>query len=54
MAEKMEFTALMGHACGMHFHAAQHLKEHPEFNWEKDVLRNLDAHEWTTFQAARQ
>jgi len=54
MAEKMEFTALSGHACGMHFHASQHLKEHPEFDWEKDVLRNLEAHPWTTFQAAPQ
>ncbi|HLH39461.1 MAG TPA: C45 family peptidase [Bryobacteraceae bacterium] len=51
MAEKMEFTALMGHACGLHFHASRHMKAHPEFNWEKDVLRNLDAHEWTTFKA---
>ena len=52
MAEKMEFTALLGHACGIHFHAAQHLKAHPEFDWQKEVLRNLDAHDWTTFKAA--
>jgi hypothetical protein len=53
MAEKMELTAAMGHACGTHFHAAQHLKAHPEFDWEKDVLRNLDSRDWTTFKSAQ-
>ena len=53
MAEQMMFSAAMGHACGIHFKAAKHLKDHPEFAWEKDELRNLDAHPWTTFQIAR-
>ena len=53
MAEQMSFTAVMGHACGIHFKAAKHLKEHPEFAWEKGVLRDLDSHAWTTFQAAK-
>jgi hypothetical protein len=51
MAERMSFTAAMGHACGIDFKAAKHLKKHPEFAWEKDVLKNLDSHAWTTFSA---
>ncbi len=31
----------------------QHLKEHPEFAWEKSVLRDLDSHPWTTFRSAQ-
>ncbi|HLJ50746.1 MAG TPA: C45 family peptidase [Bryobacteraceae bacterium] len=53
MITAMTFTAAMGHACGLNFKAAQHLKEHPEFEWEKSVLKDLDAYPWTTFEAAR-
>ena len=53
MIAGMSFTAAMGHACGISFHAAQHLKEHPEFDWEKSVLRDLNAYPWTTFTASR-
>jgi hypothetical protein len=52
MAARMAFTAAMGHACGLNFNAAAHLKAHPEFNWEKPYLRDLNAHPWTEFQAA--
>jgi hypothetical protein len=52
MAARMAFTAAMGHACGLNFSAAAHLKAHPEFNWEKPYLRDLNAHPWTEFQAA--
>jgi hypothetical protein len=51
MAERMELTASMGHSCGIHFKAAQHLVKHPEFAWQKPVLRDLDSHGWTTFRA---
>ncbi len=51
MMASMSFTAAMGHACGIDFKAQEHLKKHPEFAWEKDVLRDLDAHPWTTFRA---
>jgi hypothetical protein len=53
MAANLELTAAMGHSCGINFKAAKHLKDHPEFAWEKEVLRNLDSHSWTTFKAAR-
>ena len=49
MAEQMMLSAAMGHSCGIHFKAAKHLKQHPEFAWEKGTLRDLDSHTWTTF-----
>ena len=30
-----------------------HLRKHPEFAWEKDILRDLDSYPWTKFQTAR-
>ncbi|MBZ5498034.1 MAG: peptidase C45 [Acidobacteriia bacterium] len=53
MAERMSFTAAAGHACGTHFQAAAHLKAHPEFDWEKEFLKDMLAHPWTVFEAAR-
>ena len=53
MAERMSFTALAGHACGIPYRAQAHLREHPEFGWQKGLLRDLDAGEWTTFSASR-
>jgi Phospholipase B len=53
MAAKMELTAAAGHACGMDFHAGEHLKAHPEFDWQKSLLRDMDAHAWTTFAVAK-
>ncbi|HTW66843.1 MAG TPA: C45 family peptidase [Bryobacteraceae bacterium] len=53
MIAQMSFTAAMGHAGGIDFKAAALLKEHPEFDWEKGVLRDLDSHPWTTFRSAQ-
>lgn len=53
MAEQMTFSAAMGHSCGINFKAAKHLKDHPDFAWEKDVLKDLDSHAWTTFKIAK-
>jgi hypothetical protein len=53
MAEQMSLWAFMGHACGINFKAAKHMEAHPEFAWEKDVLRDLDAHKWTVFKATK-
>lgn len=53
MIAQMSFTAAMGHADGIDFKAATHLEEHPQFDWEKSVLRDLDSHPWTTFRAAQ-
>ena len=50
MIARMELTAAMGHSCGLDFKAAEHLKNPPDFAWQKDVLRDLDSHPWTTFR----
>ncbi|MGB9236754.1 MAG: C45 family peptidase [Terriglobales bacterium] len=53
MAASMSFTAAAGHACGKDFKAEEHLREHPEFSWEQGLLRDMDAHPWTTFAVAK-
>jgi hypothetical protein len=53
LAEQMSFTAALGHACGIHFKAADHVRQHPEFAWENPYLKDLDSHSWTTFSASR-
>ena len=49
----MSFTAAAGHACGQDFKAADHLRAHPEFDWQKDLQRNMDAYPWTSFSIAK-
>jgi hypothetical protein len=51
LAGAMSLWAAAGHACGLHFRAAEHLERHPEFLWQKDLLRDLPAHPWTLFRA---
>jgi hypothetical protein len=51
LASRMSFTAALGHSCGIHFNAAEHLKKHPEFQWQKDYLRDMPSRAWTTFSA---
>ena len=51
MAERMSFTASMGHSCGLHFKAAGHLKRRPQFAWQKEFLRDLNSHPWAEFRA---
>jgi hypothetical protein len=51
MAEKMTMTALLGHACGRSFKAAEHLAKHPEFAWEQSILKDMPARSWTKFSA---
>jgi Phospholipase B len=48
---KMSFTAAAGHACGIEFKAADHLARHPEFAWQKPLLRDLPSRPWTTIVA---
>ncbi len=49
MAKQMSFEAAAGHACGINFKAAEHLKKHPEFAWQKGLLRDLISSPWTKF-----
>lgn len=53
MISQMSLTAAMGHSCGIDFKAAEHLKKHPEFAWQKDLLKDLPSRPWTTFKAER-
>jgi hypothetical protein len=53
LAAEMSFSAAAGHACGMDFKAAEHVRAHPEFAWQKDLQRDMNAHAWTTFGAAK-
>jgi hypothetical protein len=52
MAERMSFIAGMGHPCGVEFHAADHIKKHPEFAWQTPLLRDVKANPWTVVAAS--
>lgn len=45
-AERMSFWAAAGHACGLSFKASSYLDAHPEFNWQKDYLRDMPSRPW--------
>ncbi len=51
MAEKMAFTARVGHACGEDFKADPFLKQHANFEWLRPVLHDMDSAPWATFTA---
>lgn len=53
LSEKMTLQAALGHPCGIHFRAAEHIKKHPEFAYERDVLKDIKSQPWTAFQAAK-
>jgi len=50
-AEKMTLTAALGHSCGLHYKAAEHLAKHPEYDWYKSVLNDMPSRSWTKFTA---
>ena len=47
MAERLMYTARAGHACGLDFKAAEHLKTHGNFGWQKGFLRDMPSLPWT-------
>jgi Phospholipase B len=53
MAAKMSFVARAGHPCGADFVAADFLERHPEFSWQKPLLRDMKAGPWTVFTAGQ-
>jgi len=53
MAAKMTFVARAGHPCGADFLAADFLEHHPEFAWQKPLLRDMKAGPWTAFAAGQ-
>jgi hypothetical protein len=52
MASQMSFAAAAGHACGMNFKAADHLRAHPQYSWQQSLQRDMNAYPWTTFSVA--
>ncbi|MEO8368802.1 MAG: C45 family peptidase [Candidatus Solibacter sp.] len=50
-AEQMSLNALLGHACGRNFKAAEHLAKHTEFAWQREALRDMPSRPWTRFSA---
>src|SRR5450631_2166532 len=53
MAAKMSFVARAGHPCGADFLAGEFLDHHPEFAWQKPLLRDMKAGPWTVFAAGQ-
>ena len=53
MAAKMSFVARAGHPCGADFLALDFLEHHPEFAWQKPLLRDMKAGPWTVFTAGQ-
>jgi len=51
MVARMEIDAAMGHPCGTDFRAAPFLERHPEYAWQKPLLRDLPSRPWTRFSA---
>jgi hypothetical protein len=51
MAAKMSFAARAGHPCGEDFLAEVFLDHHPEYSWQKPLLRDMKAGPWTLFAA---
>lgn len=47
LGRQMSFHAAAGHACGVDFKASEFLAAHPEFNWQKELLRDLPSLPWT-------
>ena len=53
MAAKMSFVARAGHPCGADFLAEPFLEHHPEFSWQKPLLRDMKAGPWTVFASGQ-
>ena len=51
MAEKMSFQARAGHPCGEDFHVEPFLTAHPEYAWQRPILRDMEAGPWATFSS---
>ena len=51
MARNMTLQARAGHPCGEDFIADKFLKEHPEFDWQRPILKDMKGNPWTEFKA---
>ncbi len=53
LAKQMTLRARHGHNCGQDFKAAEYLKAHPEYQWEKPVLIDMIAGPWAEFHSGQ-
>lgn len=53
MIDRMALSAAYGPQCGPDFKAADFLKAHPEFNYQKDVLKDMPSQPWVEFKPIR-
>ena len=53
MAAKMTFVARAGHPCGADFLVDPFLEHHPEYSWQKPLLRDMKAGPWTLFRSGQ-
>lgn len=53
MASRMTLVAHAGHPCGEDFLAAPFLEAHPEFAWQKPILRDMKSGPWTEFTSGQ-
>jgi len=53
MASQLSFEAAWGHPCGMDFRAAEFLRKHRAYRWQKGLLRDVISRPWTLFEARR-
>jgi hypothetical protein len=53
MAAKMSFVARAGHPCGADFLAEPFLEHHPEYLWQRPLLRDMKAGPWTVFTSGQ-
>ena len=51
MAKNMMMTARAGYPCGEDFIAATFLQQHPEFEWERAILKDMKGNPWAEFRA---
>ncbi len=49
MAGNMQLWAAMGHPCAPDFLASEFLREHPEYDWMRGLLRDMKTQPWTLF-----
>ncbi len=53
MTKAMTLVARRGHPCGADFIAADFLKAHPAYDWERSILTDMKAGPWTTFKSGQ-
>ncbi len=51
MAKRMSFAARWGSPCGRAFDAKRYLRDHPQFDWLEELLRDRPAQPWVEFTA---